>query len=75
VYRGLVRGGEAYDVFLSYSRADSAAAEILRTPIADRLQLVMGRHYGGAFHRSAEGNAVVADAVMDEFLRAWLTTH
>jgi hypothetical protein len=25
-----VRGGEAYDVFLSYSRADSAAAETLR---------------------------------------------
>jgi hypothetical protein len=28
--RDLVRGGDTYDVFLSYSRADSAAAETLR---------------------------------------------
>src|ERR1700728_2358719 len=30
VYRGHVRCGEVYDVFLSYSRADSAATETLR---------------------------------------------
>jgi hypothetical protein len=47
----------------------------LLPPIADRLQLAMAGLYGGAFHRSAEGHAVVADAIMDEFLRVWLKTH
>ncbi len=47
----------------------------LLPPIADRLQLAFAGLYGGAFHRSAEGHAVVADAIMDEFLRAWLKTH
>ncbi len=44
-------------------------------PIADRLQLVMASLYGGAFHRTAEGHAAVADAMMNQFLRAWLKTH
>ncbi|MBV8107921.1 MAG: TIR domain-containing protein, partial [Hyphomicrobiales bacterium] len=35
MYRGLVRGGEAYDVFLSYSRADSVAAEMLRARLKE----------------------------------------
>jgi WD40 repeat protein len=35
VYRDLVRGGEAYDVFLSYSRADSAAAETVRARLKE----------------------------------------
>ena len=51
MYRGVVRGGEAYDVFLSYSRADSAAAETLRArlkeaslnPFLDRYALPAGQ--------------------------------
>jgi hypothetical protein len=35
VYRGLVRGGDAYDIFLSYSRAESAAAETLRARLRE----------------------------------------
>jgi hypothetical protein len=35
VYRGLVRGGDGYDVFLSYSRADSAVAESLRARLKE----------------------------------------
>jgi hypothetical protein len=35
VYRGLVRDGDGYDVFLSYSRADSAAAESLRARLKE----------------------------------------
>jgi hypothetical protein len=35
VYRGLVRGGDGYDVFLSYSRADTAAAESLRARLKE----------------------------------------
>jgi hypothetical protein len=34
-YCGLVRGDEAYDVFLSYSRADSDAAETLRARLKE----------------------------------------
>ena len=51
MYCGLVRGGGAYDVFLSYSRADSAAAETLRArlkeaelnPFLDRYGLPAGQ--------------------------------
>ena len=35
MYRGSVCGGEAYDVFLSYSRADSPAAENLRARLTE----------------------------------------
>ncbi len=35
MYRSLVGGGEAYDVFLSYSRTDSAAAETLRARLKE----------------------------------------
>jgi hypothetical protein len=35
VYHGLVRGGDSYDVFVSYSRADSAAAESLRARLKE----------------------------------------
>jgi hypothetical protein len=51
VYSGLVHGGDAYDVFLSYSRADVAAAEKLRSrlkeaglnPFLDRYGLPAGQ--------------------------------
>ena len=38
-------------------------------PAEDRLQLVSSGFYGGSFHRSAEGHAVVADQVMGQVVR------
>jgi len=44
-------------------------------PIGDRLQLLLAGLSGGAFHRTAEGHAVVADAVMNQFLRDYMKDH
>jgi len=39
-------------------------------PIQDSVQIAYSGLYGGAFHRNAEGHAVVADQVMDQWVRA-----
>jgi hypothetical protein len=39
-------------------------------PPLDRLQLVWRALFGGAFHRSAEAHAIVADAVLNSWARA-----
>jgi hypothetical protein len=44
-------------------------------PIGDRLQLLLAGLSGGAFHRTAEGHAVVADMVMNQSLRGYMKDH
>jgi len=39
-------------------------------PIQDFVQIASSGLYGGAFHRNAEGHAVVADQVMNQYVRA-----
>jgi hypothetical protein len=42
--------------------------------LTDRLQLVFAALYSGAFHRTAEAHAIVADAVLNDVARA-LAAH